>query len=511
MLAHKMADYYLLGHIMDSQTVRLWKTPSSRIPPRLSTLTEPATASSTPPPAALQMKILRRGGPEGRSGNGDDANRDNEGDSGSDSGKNKAPATLEERAARYEAARLRILGSAKPSEDPPALVKEDESRSSSAAGKKKNRKQRTDSEDGFEARSAYNTFSNNPNNAMHDPNQMYSAYQNAGVPTYNQSLQFDHSGQYGSDHQAMMNTAAGPYQWYQQDYSNTPDHSNSQWQQHGYGGGYGTYDMSSHFQQNMSFPQPSPPTHYPSHPAVQSNGNLPSSSGHWQPQTGSQSPPQAFNSQYNNIPAQMNGQPYAYGVLPGQSFGGKRQNLNHPLPGSFNRQQSFNPQSQAFTPGYPSQQVVPSGYPAPYTQSQQPYQLQRQGSTQSQLSSHGQAYGGQMYNGHANNGSPGGNLPSAQGLTHPLPQPVFSQAMPYGARQMNQQQPPSGMYPQSKYGSAQNTPNAAKSSLAKFGGASLPAKPPPVDAPYQMSMGMSQPSRSPAYGGTSLHGMPGRT
>jgi len=460
------------------------------------------------------MKILRRGGPEGRSNSREDANRDNEGDSGSDSGKNKPPATLEERAARYEAARLRILGSAKPSEDPPALGKEDESRSSSAAGKKKNnRKQRSDSEDGFEARSAYNTFSNNPNNAMSDTNQMYSNFSNAGALPYNQSMQYDQTGQYGSDHQSMMNTAAGPYQWYQHDYSNTHDQSVPHWQQNGHGGGYGGYDMSSHFQQNMSFQQQSSPAHYPANPAAQSMGNVPSLSGQWQSQAGSGSPPQNYGPQYQNMPSQMNGQPYAYGVLPGQSFGGKRQNPNHPLPGSFNRQQSFNPQSQAFTPGHPSQQPMPAPYMNSYSQGQQPgqqpYQLQRQGSTQSQVSSHGQAYGGQMYNGHPQNGSPGGSLPSAQGLTHPLPQPVFSQTMPYGGRQMNQQQQTQmGIYPQNTYGSAQNTPNAAKSSLAKFGGASLPAKPPPVDASYQMSIGMG--SRSPGYGSTPLHGMPGR-
>lgn len=150
LLAHKMADYYMLGHLVDDSTsaVRLFKTPNCRIPPPLTGITAPSTAASTPPPPAPKMTILQRGsGPA--IANGSNANNNSENDSEDDK-KNKAPITREQRAAQYEAARLRIMGSAKPDESSEGHKDQQESRSSSAAGKKHKKKPRADSDDGFE-------------------------------------------------------------------------------------------------------------------------------------------------------------------------------------------------------------------------------------------------------------------------------------------------------------------------------------------------------------------------
>ncbi|KAI6889762.1 hypothetical protein KC355_g21437, partial [Hortaea werneckii] len=104
MLAHKIADYYLLGHIVDdsASAVRLYKTPNCRIPPPLTGITTPSTAASTPPPPAPQMKILRRGidaGPVLANGSNVPSKSGSE-DGSEDDKKPKPPATREEREAR---------------------------------------------------------------------------------------------------------------------------------------------------------------------------------------------------------------------------------------------------------------------------------------------------------------------------------------------------------------------------------------------------------------------------
>ena len=104
MLAHKLADYYILGHAVDGSisAVRLYKTPNCRIAPPLTAIATPPTTANTPPPAAPQMKILRRGGDAPL--NGLSKSNSDGGDSG-DSDKNK-PLTREQREQRYELARL---------------------------------------------------------------------------------------------------------------------------------------------------------------------------------------------------------------------------------------------------------------------------------------------------------------------------------------------------------------------------------------------------------------------
>ena len=65
MLTHKLADYYHMTHSYEPQigSVRIFRTPFCRVPPSLAAMapTPSASASSTPPPAVMPRKIMRRG------------------------------------------------------------------------------------------------------------------------------------------------------------------------------------------------------------------------------------------------------------------------------------------------------------------------------------------------------------------------------------------------------------------------------------------------------------------
>ncbi|TKX18703.1 SUZ domain-containing protein 2 [Elsinoe australis] len=463
MLAHKMADYYLLGHTMDASlaTVRLWKTPNCRIPPRLSDITNPSTAASTPPPPMPQMKILRRSEngtrPSSRDGNG-------EGDSESDLGKNKFPATREEREARYEAARLRILGSAKPAEEAAAAAAppKDESNSNSVVGKKKTRKQRTDSEDGFEARSAYSMYA--PGSvAQVIPSRPQGYQQPENMPVHhNGYMPYGMPSPYGNGYGPNMDHSQSQQPWYPQQYPPMPQQPQT-WSQEQ----YGNYDMANHMQ-GMSIHQPSmmqgyPPQMGPSgSPHYGSPGQMPA-----YPAYGNM--PQSYPDQYQGPfpqPQQQyqNGQIYAYGMLPSQNNGVKRQNPNHPLPGSFNRQY-FNPQSQAFVPTQNASPYRPP-YPASFSPAMShasasyggPQHLQRQYSSQS--NPHGPPQPQTL------------TQPNPQTLTHPLPQPVYTQNGPQPSPGHNGNRDKASPSPL-------NSGLPRESSIAKFAAPSLPAKPPP--------------------------------
>jgi hypothetical protein len=426
LLAHKMADYYMLGHLIDdtSAAVRLYKTPHCRIPPPLTGITAPSTAASTPPPVAPAMKILRRGdkdGPAIANGSYQPSKGTSEnGESGDE--KKKPPATREEREARYEAARLRIMGSAKPVESPETPKEKQESRSSSAAGKKNKKKARADDDDGFEARSAYSNYYATPfgSDGVHTPNYGYpeandpsmNQYQNP----YPQSMQ---GGQYGQ----MPMPAGGNHAWNQQPYHSVdPTHA---WAQ----GQLGAYDLPSEFQR-MSFQQQIPSQH----PSMGQGPSYAHNYGqqYYAPQQGWQQPPQASmqapSSAYGygppNMPPQMFDpqQPYQFGQLPSQAFPGRVPNKNeHPLPGSY-KGKNFNPQSQTFIPGQTNgSPVTPQGVPSLPSSVAQPYMAQSpaqpHSSTQSQSSSFSSPH---------QHGTPSQTRISSQPLTHPLPQgPVF--------------------------------------------------------------------------------------
>ena len=448
MLAHKMADYYLLGHTMDpmTSTVRLWKTPNCRIPPRLSEVTNPSTAASTPPPPLPQMKILRRNDndtrPSSREGIID-------GDSGSDVGKNKLPASREEREARYEAARLRILGSAKPVEDATlALPKEsDGSASNSVVGRRKTRKQRSDSEDGFEARSAYSMYpqGNMPPSAQGGLNGYQ---QQEGIsPHFGQPEQYGMQMPYGAPYTQQI-----PQPWSGGGYGPQPP----QWGQ----GQYGQYDMAGHMQ-SMSIGSPDPMGNSPGHPMM---GRSPSFS----PASASNGyahnypPPQMYPGQYPgqfSNPMYPNGMPYQYGPQPNQFHGGRPfpSDPTYPPPGNYSPQPYFNPNSQAFVPRVPGPQYGRPPYSNPISPAISHTSASNGGTYPMQHPHPSQSASPYLGSQH-HQGPPHQHLvqPNPRTLTHPLPQPVFAQ-QPNGPQNLQQK----------------------GSTIAKFAGASLPAKPPP--------------------------------
>nr|POE85522.1 r3h domain-containing protein 2 [Quercus suber] len=513
MLAHKIADYYSLGHFVDdtASAVRLFKTPHVRIPPPLTGITTPSTAASTPPPAAPQMKILRRndGGPTGADGLRNPSKTDSEnGESGAEDDKSK-PATREEREARYAAARLRIMGSSKPSEVTESLTEGEETRSSSGAGKKGRKKQRSDSEDGFEARSAFVHYAQ-PYGASAFANTQY-AYPAHSEPT---AAKMSPAATYSNHDEASTFRrypphALGAGTWNGQGFTQSGPIKWSQSTQ-------SPYDLASEFHGAMSLQNHAPPTHSPASGApfsaahggqyyqdVQTSWpqqNPPTSqqsqSSYGHPQYGQGRP--ASSSSYG-----QDAQNYQFGQLPSQTFPGRPpSNLEHPLPGSY-KSKHFDPQSQSFVPGGTSSfrsftpQATPNssyhsgyGFPSP---------IQRQGSSQSQTSSFGSSLvsGGVTL---AHQSSPHSMTPHS--MVHPLPQPVFprqpSPGLPLPQKPYQASQRASPPHRQT-VAEAQNTA-FVPSSIAKWGApASLPAKPPPPSEPFE-STRFSQMERQPSYG-----------
>lgn len=517
MLAHKIADYYMLGHSVDdsNSAVRLYRTPHCRIPQPLTGVVTPSTAASTPPPAGPQIKLLRRGIDPGPAiANGSNLNSKNNSDEESGDDKKK-PVTREEREARYEAARLRIMGSAKPTEAEITKDK-DESRSSSAAGKRSKKKQRDTSDDGFEARSAYMSYY---------------------APTYTSS------GGYTSQPVAFQNPQATQAAQYTPGPYNNPEmgpipqygaqNVGSQWSGAAYPSidgsqswyqGSQTYDLSKNFNQAMSFHAPQPADQQQSMPSPYAQGYAQQVYGTpniWQQQqqqqqgmsAGRQTMPgqnyaQSFSdrSQIPPYPSQAQQQQqqnnYPFGQLPSQNTGRAPNALEHPLPGSW-KSPHFNPQSQDFVPGpannaafrpfTPQRQATGAGSAAPQAM---PPTLERQMSSHSQGSSYGSPHHGVH--------STGGPRMPTQPLTHPLPQPVFprqpSPNVPLPPKPMSGFQMHADQARYSPSNVHQMLPQ--NSSIAKWGApASLPAKPPPSVEPLdaaRFTPGQRAPPFTPA-------------
>ncbi|KAJ4294255.1 hypothetical protein N0V90_007945 [Kalmusia sp. IMI 367209] len=496
MLAHRLADYYLLGHVVDTAMtgVRITRTPYCRIPPPLSQMVDATKSTNTPPVDLPARKIMRRGG-DTKSGTNTGANSENPSKAasevdGSDGGNDKSDAggkgkdkslTREEREARYREARQRIFGSAE-SEDvdsPEAILPPDEkdaSRSSSASGKRKNKKQRNqDDDDGFEARSRFNAYYPGQYAVpgyTGDGTVYYSGY-----PTPMTNPQYSPMApngspppSYGSAYPPVMPQDPQPqYGW-----------PNQQYQQGGgplmypqYGPMQNGYDMSADFQRGMqSFQTAGMPNQvtpkmanasmagYPD-PYAQQPPNLPMNQG-WPPMN--QQPSYPMSQAYapngsNNRPmsAPMQGPgpgAYPYGQFPPPTFNGKPNRNQHPIPGSYQRQ--FNPQSQAF---------IPTGRAPPY-----------------QMGVHNGPQGMNGYNNY--------QMAPAQ-MAHQMPRPspptgspqtFGSSHMMQGANPMpnNSNPSPSNQPPPSSHASAQQDSGLpSQSSIAKYGTPSnLPARPP---------------------------------
>jgi hypothetical protein len=422
------------------------------------------------------------------------------GGSGSDGGndatdaenKDKSSLTREEREARYREARQRIFGSAETDESESTEAvgsgeEKDISRSSSASGKKKNRKQRNYDDD-FEARSRFNAYypQQYPMSGFNGDQTVYYG----GFPGQMQNPQFQGMNPNMSPPPSfnggymMPQDPQAQYGWPPQQYPSP----NGPMGYPNYGPNQNGFDLSADFQRGMQSFQtagmPSQVTPKMSNPPIASYQDtyqpqpMPMNPG-WpqmnqQPAYPMPQQPYTQNGPSNRpmsapIQGPVPGQ-YPYGQFPVSPYNGKPNRNQHPIPGSFNRQQ-FNPQSQAFIPGSRnmSYQMQPNMGPVPpqgmngygtFQMPPQANQLPNQMPRPSPPNTHPQTFGSprSMQNNYATPAKP--NNPGA-GQT---PQIASSQIA----------NPPSS----SSQSSSSSIP--AQSSIAKWGTPShLPPKPPP--------------------------------
>ncbi|KAF2662333.1 hypothetical protein K491DRAFT_710273 [Lophiostoma macrostomum CBS 122681] len=390
MLAHRLADYYFLGHVVDDTMtgVKITRTLNCRIPPPLSGLPVSSKNTSTPPVELPARKIMRRGD-DGKSGTNTTANSEGPSKttsevgigSGSDGGidgnelesKDKSALTREEREARYREARQRIFGNAEnevndSAEGVGSGEDKDVSRSSSASGKKKTKKQRNYDDD-FDSRSRFNPYYP-PQYSVPPFGGDQSGYCGGfsgqmQTPQYaGMSASMSPPPSFNSGYPAMMlQDAQSSYGWPGSQYQP----ANGSIMYPNYGPAQNGYDLSAEFQRGMqSFQTAGMPTQTTPKLATAPMAPIPEP---YQPQPMMMNPswphmnqqstypmapsPYGQNSPANrpvSAPSQgpVSGQ-YPYGQFPASPYGNKQNRHQHPIPGSFNRQQ-FNPQSQTFVP-----------------------------------------------------------------------------------------------------------------------------------------------------------------
>ncbi|KAI4652330.1 hypothetical protein J4E93_002531 [Alternaria ventricosa] len=494
MLAHRLADYYLLGHVVDNTMtgVKITRTPYCRIPPPVSQMVDPAKGTNTPPVELPARKIMRRD--DGKSGTNTGANSQNaskttsemggsEGSNDGEGSKDKAALSREEREARYREARQRIFGSAE-SEEPGTAEGngsgedkdkgKDISRSSSAAGKKKPKKQRNYDDDDFQARSRFNVYypqqypvaTYTGDNAVY-----YNGYpapgQNAPYATMNPGA--SPPATYSNPYPGMMPPEAqSQYGWAGQQYQ-APNGSMMTYPN--YGQMPNGYDLSTDFQRGMSSFQsagmPSQVTPKMANPQMasyqdtyQQPQHMPMNSGWSQPnqQPSFHMGQGAYGAQNGpgNRPMSAPHQPpmpgYPYGQFASNAYNGKPNRNQHPLPGSYNRGQ-FNPQTQAFVPG---------GRNMPF--GMQPNMMQGQ----PQMN----GYGGYQMSAQA-------SMPGQMSR----PNPSATSTPPFGSPQSMQGN--NSATSMNRTASQSGDPGSSQSSIAKYGTPShLPRKPPaPAPAP----------------------------
>ncbi|KAF7678164.1 single-stranded nucleic acid binding r3h [Alternaria burnsii] len=494
MLAHRLADYYLLGHVVDTTMtgVKITRTPYCRIPPPVSQMVDPAKGTNTPPVELPARKIMRRD--DGKSGTNTGANSQNaskttsemggsEGSNDGEGSKDKAALSREEREARYREARQRIFGSAE-SEEPEVAESngpgedknkgKDISRSSSAAGKKKPKKQRNYDDDDFQARSRFNVYypqqypvaTYTGDNAVY-----YNGYpgpaQNAPYATMNPGASPPTA--FSNPYPGMMAPEAqSQYGWAGQQYQAS---NGSMMPYPGYGQASNGYDISADFQRGMSSFQsagmPSQVTPKMANPQMasyqdtyQQPQHMPVNSGwsHANQQPSFHIAQGAYNAQNGpgnrpmSAPHQAPMPGYSYGQFASNAYNGKSNRNQHPLPGSYNRGQ-FNPQTQAFVPG---------GRNIPFGMQQNMMQ------GQPQLN----GYGGYQMSAQT-------SMPAQM----PRPNPSSNSTPSFGSPQSIQGN--NSATSMNRIASQTGEPGSSQSSIAKYGTPShLPPKPPaPAPAP----------------------------
>ncbi|KAI4201833.1 MAG: hypothetical protein LQ350_003033 [Teloschistes chrysophthalmus] len=499
LLAHKLADYYALTHHVDGamSAVRLYRTPYCRIRTPLSSYPQNPASVDVPAPAQPTVKIMRRAG-LARNGNrvesdpnttassiaaskagsetgGDDSGRITGLGSPTESNSTRdKPATMtrEEREAKYKETRDRIFKGWEDHENTDAAIGQDAapeaSRASSANGRRKTRKQQN-IDDGFEARSHFTAYY---------PTMQYPGHTFDQSPTppqyFNPCMtpQYQTVSEQNSLSQSMYPVNVG----YGYQSTPTPPEYSVPMQQYATANGSMMHEYNG-MQPFPSYMQPLPPHLYQQNqpsPAVGQTPpamSSPSIGGNFmlprpQPQTSDQQwssmtaqylyqqpvgqqqlwPPQNQLQSTSSAPQPIQ---YPYGQLPYQSSqpGSKHA---HPLPGSYSRQQAFNPQTRSFIPGsLVPPQAASNGSPDQFAVGQ--YQSPTGGSV---------------------------SMSHPPLLNNVAPLPMTPQ---FGSlKSTTEQKPQSSRKSQTSFNENQ-TP--AKSTLSKWGTANLPPKPPPPDPP----------------------------
>lgn len=369
MLTHKLADYYHMTHSYEavSGAVRIYRTPFCRIPPPLSTIAPSTSNTSSPAPAVIPRKIMRRG-EDGEfapsSANPSKPTSEAGSDSKDKPANSKERMTREEREEAYNRARQRIFGNMKESESSGQDGENSNgvSRASSVSAKdkpsvkKKANKQRRDDSESFDSRSQYVVYYGGPQQSTWGPapqaypinnvpyNVQYQAPYPAAVPTY------------------APNQAYSQNQGYQQNQAYPQMVPNNGFApQYGSMGSYAAPSVPQPVvpvQQQQRYQPPQPqvaPPYTPPVPTVSQPAWGP-------PQQGFNQPGPGYSSRSSPSPG---GIPYAYGQLPANANPNDPKS-QHPIPGSYNRQ-ALNPKTQSFLPAGAMLPMQPP--PGPYASS----------------------------------------------------------------------------------------------------------------------------------------------
>lgn len=394
LLAHKLADYYCLQHVIsdDSNSVRLYRMRgmSYSLPTSLATIATSIATGPVPASGSAAFKIMRRNGLGGRvnSAGGSTAASSSapskatseNGADGSDEGfvsppdgtpqRDRSTLTREEREANYKAARDRIFGDFRESLPSEAASMTGEtsasiSRSSSSSGKRKTGKQRRPKDDSFEARSQFVQGAFPPMPIVGQQNPYQGAYNEPAFPMQYSGNPSNIGATFGS-----TPTQAYPGFDNNMSYSGMPNYSNIMQQ---------SYPPN----EPWSPPQPQELGNWSGYPpnqtqSVYASPQTPVSGISQYNQAMSMPPTQMsqswsqnqFQNSFQQTPTLQNPQPvqwptyspapnstgpnpipYPYGQLPPQPYPSPVYNAQHPVPGSYNGNRSlFNPNSRSFVP-----------------------------------------------------------------------------------------------------------------------------------------------------------------
>ncbi|KAI9671748.1 MAG: hypothetical protein M1831_003276 [Alyxoria varia] len=403
LLAHKLAEYYFLGHLLDepAMSIRIFRLPATRLPPSLLD-SVPKSHNTTPPPPTPARKIMRRGDGSSQPNLGEwqtqRSNQNSEYDSkatsaegsrvgseearaGENSAKDKAQMSREERENRYYLTRARIWQEhdekAPDTSGDNSNQNDEESRESSVSGAKKARKGRRPKDDSFEARSAYshvngqsyvaNVFPQSPSQGVYvNNNASFGQFEPMGQPLQSAS---HHMNMNGSS-QPQQQYYAGGVPWQEQYQHNYGMQHNAMGGNQYAPGGYDVSNGYQHNPQNMASQ---------STPRAQAPGLAPSNFQNFQSQAShhwnqlSYSAPYPYYGPSNGLDYSVpsNGQymhPPTFGAQPMYPMDPNYQSIPSAHALQFNpRSNSFVPRSQAYGSDPVNGNFVPHGLPWPGT------------------------------------------------------------------------------------------------------------------------------------------------